>query len=300
MSGSVYDRALGGLQAGDAAEAQDRYALRFDLNTWKRVAVAVAKNIAMGIPFIREARVRRGRTIAVPPSKAGLALYAYGVVDAVARHSGAVAGKRILEIGPGDNLVSGLAFLASGAASYTAVDRFPGPYADEQARRWYAALRDDWGDRGLWPADLDPCTFPMDRRVSVVPEGVEEARARGTHDVVCSYVVGEHVSDPAAFAAFTRRSLAPGGVAVHVIDFRGHEWDNEADPLLFLRFPDWLWRMMGSNRGCPNRVRFETYRRIFERHDLIVTVPQRRYFARTGHTAQATFVMRHRPPPRSQ
>lgn len=227
------------------------------------VAAEVAKNIAMGIPAIARRRTALGRT-ALPPSSELLQRYAYDHLDEVLRHTGPVAGKSVLEIGPGDNLVTGLAFLAAGAASYTALDRFPGAYDDNTARQWYALLKADWPRKYpdlLWPAGLD--SFPNDPRVSVMREGVETATSIPRFDLVTSYAVGEHVQDVRAFADLTRCALKPNGVAMHAIDMGGHDWDRFGDPFLFLRFPEWLWQAMGSNRGTPNRVRIEGWLEAF-------------------------------------
>ena len=96
----------------------------------------MAKNVAMGIPAVRNARVARRRT-ALPLDASHLDRYAFPLLDLVTTHVGSVSGKTILEIGPGDHLASGLAFLAAGAKSYSALDRFPGAYESELSRRWY-------------------------------------------------------------------------------------------------------------------------------------------------------------------
>ena len=245
----------------------------------RAIAVAIAKNLAMGIPYLRNARVRAGRTAAALPSVEYLDTYAYNLLVEVTRHTGPVAGKSVLEIGPGDNILAGLALLAAGARSYTAMDRFPGPYASAEARRWYELLRGNWPSHypGLpWPGDLDPATIPENPRIRIVREGVETARDIGRFDLVCSYVVAEHVVNPDAFAKLTRRALGDGGVALHVIDFGGHEWNALGDPFLFLKFPEPLWRLMGSNRGLPNRVRFGAYMDCFKRAGLSIEVVDRK------------------------
>lgn len=246
----------------------------------RAVATAVAKNLAMGVPAIRNARVSAGRTAGgTGPSRAKLDQYAFNLLGELLTHVGPLDGKSVLEIGPGDNLLAGLAMLASGASAYTALDRFPGPYGNAVAREWYALLKEEWPRRfpdRPWPADLDPATFPDHPKVSVITKGVEDAEPVAPHDVVCSYVVGEHVLSPDAFARKTREAIGEHGVAIHGIDFSGHDWDVHGDPFLFLKFSDRLWRLMGSNRGVPNRVRFDDYVRCFERNGLDVEVVDKR------------------------
>lgn len=216
------------------------------------MAVEIAKNIGMAVPPVRSARVRRGRT-ARPPEPSQLGHQVYSLFDRVIKHAGSVAGKSVLEIGPGDNIATGLAFLAAGAKSYTALDRFPGAYDGEQARAWYRLLRQSWS--GEWPAHLDAETFPSGAPVKAIPLPVERASGIGKFDVVCSHAVGEHVDNVDAFCRVSNESLAPGGVAVHVVDFSGHQWEDD----IFRRFPEWLWRAMGSNRGFPNRQTLEAF-----------------------------------------
>jgi len=237
------------------------------------VALEIVKNLMMKIPTVRSLRVRQART-ALPPCAAELDRYAYQLLDSVEKYAGGVVGKSILEIGPGDNLVSGLAFLAAGARSYTVLDRFPGAYESETARHWYRLLAEHW-PYGEWPAHLDPMRFPTANQVTVIRESVESAGVVGSFDVVCSYAVGEHVSDIDAFAQISRKAIGESGVGVHTIDFSGHWWDRFGDPFLFLKFPELIWRLMGSERGLPNRVRFDEFYGYFERNGLTVEVPNR-------------------------
>jgi hypothetical protein len=91
--------------------------------------------------------------------------------------------------------------------------------------------------------------------------------------------VGEHVNSVRAFAEMNARLLAPNGVGVHRVDFGPHGcWANYHDPLTFLRFPDWLWELMGSNRGTPNRRRYHEFCREFERAGLKIDVIGRELF----------------------
>jgi len=65
--------------------------------------------------------------------------------------------------------------------------------------------------------------------------------------------------------------LKPGGTAVHRVDFSPHGcWSAYPDPLTFLRFPDWLWNLMGAHRGIPNRHRHDEFCAAFEAAGLKV------------------------------
>jgi hypothetical protein len=245
-----------------------------------QVVLEVAKNAAMGVPAVRKARLARHRTAPII-DKSQLDRYAFPLLDRITKHLGPVSGKSILEIGPGDHLASGLAFLAAGARSYAALDRFPGAYSGELARRWYRLVAQTWREKYPaldWPRHLDPERFPEYPEVTTFEVSVEDFSDRGRYDLVCSFAVGEHVSNVRAFAAVNQRAIADSGAGFHVIDFGGHQWDRSEDPYLFLRFPELIWRAMGSNRGLPNRARYHEYVTAFGECGLAVDVVDRQVF----------------------
>ena len=202
------------------------------------------------------------RRIAQTPSREGLARYVDMLIDAVSRECGSLEGKAILEIGPGDNIATGLTFLALGAKTYTALDRFPGGYLNLEARTWYALLPEHLGRH---------VPEPDDPRIRLIGTAVECAGDIGQFDIICSNAVGEHVSSVPAFARLNHAALAPGGTALHIVDFSGHHWHRNDDPELFRRFPNWLWHAMGSNRGLPNRVSYSAFVTAFDAAGLKVS-----------------------------
>ena len=235
------------------------------------IAVDVAKNVSMSIPMVRTWRLRQPRaTHAYDGSDGLLERYAFAPLRHLIRLHGSLRGLSIAEVGPGDYLTSGFAMLAAGAASYTAIERFVGDYRGPAAKTWYRAIEQSWprtfGDLP-WPGELSGDSFPEScaDRVEVVDEPFESYEPRKRFDIVCSFQVGEHLSDIDVFALMHRRMLAPGGVAIHRVDFAPHDrWEAYADPLTFLRAPDWLWGLMGSHRGLPNRRRHHEFVAAFE------------------------------------
>lgn len=220
-------------------------------------------NVLMSIPPVARLRVRAGRTSAAP-SGDQLRRYAFSLILDNPIIQPLIRGARVLEIGPGDHLATGLTLLAYGAASYTAIDRFQGAYRSTSARQWYALVRERWAEHfdSPWPADLE--SFPDVERVSTIAARVEDLQAlpESAYDLVVSQAVGEHVLDIEAFAAGTYRLLRNGGTAMHNIDFSCHGFF-QSEPLYFLTIPDAIWRLMGSNRGLPNRKRVHEFEASF-------------------------------------
>ena len=222
----------------------------------------ILANLLMGVPAIARRRIAAGRTSL--PATAESARHAFSLILDNPALRPLIPGARIVEIGPGDHLASGLVLLACGAASYTALDRFQGDYRSASARAWYDLVRSEWPKHFAtpWPAGLDD--FPDVPEVQTLQLAIEEIDAlpESEYDVVISVAVGEHVQDIDAFGRATLRLLRPGGVALHNIDFSSHGLFDEPD--IFLNIPEWIWRLMGTNRGLPNRKRFGDFVRAFD------------------------------------
>lgn len=239
----------------------------------------------MTLPVVRDWRLGHARTsLAYAPE--ALERYAFAQLDLLRRVVKDIEGLRILEIGPGDHIAAGLCFLAAGAATYTSVDRFPGPHSSASAKAWYAGVRAAWASRYPdlpWPPDLDPGTFPeahLERaKNAAVP--IELYRPPEAFDVIFSFDVGEHVSDIRGFAQTTARLLTAQGTAVHRVNFGPHgRWETYPDPFVFLGFPEWCWQLMGSQRGLPNRFRFHEFLQVFDAAGLEVEVLDRQVLHR--------------------
>lgn len=237
----------------------------------------VGKNFLMGIPAFRRWRLTRPRAGAFfTGDDAELERYAFLGLNFLRKYIGKIEGRRVLEIGAGDYLTSGLAMLAAGAASYGVIDRFPGEYEGATAKKWYQAIEENWArfyPDMPWAKDLKADDFPENYsdKLELVREPIETAATKKKYDIVCSFQVGEHISDINAYAEIHNRVMTENGVALHRVDFGPHDcWHLYSDPLTFLKFPDWLWKMSGSNRGTPNRFRHHEFVSAFERANLNV------------------------------
>ena len=249
-----------------------------DMPIAREVVLEICKNAAMSIPAIRKRRLSRPRAgERFTGVDEDLERYAFQSLRILWGTAGDLRDKTVFEIGPGDFLTSGLSILAAGATSYSSTDRFVGDYSQLEGKDWYTAIESAWPrifPDLPWPHWLDASNFPeaYPDRVFPMDLPIERAEDVGRFDIVCSFQVGEHVSDIDAFARASAVMLNPGGCAVHRIDFGPHGRWNALHPLAFLRVPEPLWRLMGSNRGLPNRRRLTEMVEAFERAGLDVTL----------------------------
>ncbi len=250
------------------------------ISIYKDILTEIVKNGLMGLSVVRRWRQKRPRAgVYYTGDSAELERFAFCGLNYLTQYVGDIRGKSVCEIGAGDYLTSGLAMLAAGASRYAVIDRFPGDYQSTIAKKWYLGIEENWSHtypEKIWADDLKAVDFPENywNRLELIGEGIETADTGSKFDIICSFQVGEHITDIDAFAEMHRRMLKkPDGVALHRIDFGPHDiWNFYKDPLTFLRITDWLWKLTGSNRGQCNRFRHDEFVAAFERADLVVDV----------------------------
>lgn len=180
-----------------------------------------------------------------------------------------LAGKTILELGPGPDLGAAALALAAGAARYIGFDRFP------LARLTPPALHERLLEAVLTRAGVEPARAEGLRRCVqdalagrvgpvryVCREGFDPAAADlPPADLIVSQAALEHFDDPAKTIAQLARVAAPGAVLVAVVDLQTHtRFLRERDPLNIYRYPDRQYRRL-SFPGSPNRARPRDYER---------------------------------------
>lgn len=180
-------------------------------------------------------------------------------------------GKRILELGPGDNLGVALKFLAAGAASVVCLDRFYSKRDTEHEREIYKALRErlSFEEQSRFDQAVtlsDTVQFNPERLQSVYGvslEGFAEKLANDHEkfDLILSCAVLEEIYDPDPVFAAMDRLLAPGGNLVHVIDLGDYGMfrSQGMHPLTFLTISESIYKRMASDSGLPNRKRLRYY-----------------------------------------
>lgn len=178
-----------------------------------------------------------------------------------------LAGKQVLEYGPGDVPGVGLLMAAYGAAKVYCVDRFPMVALSEKN---IAILNDILARldspqhaqaRPCFRTEGDPASGFNSQVLEylVRPNGL--SGLRNTVDIIFSRAVLEHVNDLEASFIDMYQALRPGGVAIHKVDLRSHGL-HRRNPLDFLSWPAFLWSLMYSYKGVPNRWRVNRYREV--------------------------------------
>lgn len=243
------------------------------VNIYKDFFKETAKNVLMGNSAVSQWRAKRPRAGAYFTGSAEeLERYAFLGLNYIKQYIGDIEGKSVCEIGAGDYLTSGLSMLAAGASRYAVIDRFPGDYTGAIAKQWYQGIEDNWAKtypETVWASGLKAADFPENYadRLELIAQPIETAETANKFDIVCSFQVGEHISDIDVFAETNKRLLhKTGGAALHRVDFGPHDvWFQYADPMTFLRFSDAAWKLTGTNRGVPNRFRHHEFMAAFDR-----------------------------------
>jgi SAM-dependent methyltransferase len=176
-----------------------------------------------------------------------------------------LAGKCVLEYGPGDVPAVALLMLAYGARRAICVDRFqlhtPSPKSVDISSALMARL--DGSRRARAQALLkDPSNVAAgfrDDRLCYMVCANGRSGLHETADLVLSRAVLEHVNDLDATFQDMYAALKANGRAVHLVDLRSHGL-HRRNHLDFLTWPVSLWSLMFSAKGAPNRWRVDRYR----------------------------------------
>jgi hypothetical protein len=180
-----------------------------------------------------------------------------------------LAGKRIVEFGPGDNVGVSLRMLALGAAEAVCMDKYFPPHDTERERQIYRHIREELNGEERRRFDdavsLEPDLRFNEKRIRYIygkgAEDADEALPPSSVDIILSRGVLQSVDTEKCFAAMDR-ILKPGGLTGHKIDLRDHGMfsGNGYHPLEFLTLSDWVYQMMVRNTDRPNRLHMNYYR----------------------------------------
>jgi SAM-dependent methyltransferase len=185
-----------------------------------------------------------------------------------------LAGKTLLEYGPGDMPGVAMWMVSLGAAKVWCVDRFPMVTLSQRNLQVVRALAQRCASEGQRTRLMTSIRDPSDPASGFDPARIEYVVAadglsglRSAVDMVFSRAVLEHVNDLEATFRDMRAALRPGGLAIHQVDLRSHGLHRQ-NPLDFLEWSPTLWDAMFSAKGVPNRWRVDRYREILASLDV--------------------------------
>jgi SAM-dependent methyltransferase len=188
-------------------------------------------------------------------------------------------GKKILELGFGDNVGVALRFLSAGAAKVICIDKFSSKRDEAREREIYSALREQLSreekERFDEAVDLavgisfDASRISFVRGRDLEPASKVMQIPEGFFDIIISRAVIEEIYDPAAVFAQADKLLAPGGLMLHKIDLSdyGIFTDGGMHALTFLTISESVYRLMASDSGIPNRKLIGYYREQMRKLD---------------------------------
>lgn len=185
----------------------------------------------------------------------------------LAKHAGRASGfegLRVLELGPGATLGTGVLLVGLGARSYQAVDAFA--LAASTPPGFYRALAEsdlpEGVDRARMRQAIEALEQGREGPVSyVVDPGFDVARAVGGRrfDLIVSNAVFEHFDDVERTIAQLGEVAAPGALFIAMVDFQTHSrLLRGADPNNIYRYGEGLYRLL-AYPGQPNRRRPDDY-----------------------------------------
>lgn len=184
-------------------------------------------------------------------------------------------GRRVLEVGHGDNVGVALLFLAAGADSAVCLDRFYCPRDEEQQRQIYLGVRarlksDDERRRFDEAIDLSEGVKPNPARLRELcgasVEDSDELLKGEPFDLAVSNAAIQEIYDPAPTFEALDRVLKPGGLSIHKIDLTDYGVFSGAgmNPLTFLTISEPVYRLMAAGGGV-NRKTVGYYRELMRR-----------------------------------
>lgn len=182
-----------------------------------------------------------------------------------------IAGKTILEIGPGANVGVALKFVASGAEKVICVDKLQVKEDSVYLSALYQALINQmsYAERKNISGAIDTrgerAILNRNKIEAIYGTAIEnELFKKEQFDIILSRVVLEYIYD--VDRAFNNMDfwLRPGGILLHKIDLRYPEIFPHANPLTFLTISERLWKYMTSYSGRPNRKRVTYYKQKLE------------------------------------
>jgi SAM-dependent methyltransferase len=188
-----------------------------------------------------------------------------------------IVGKRILEVGPGENFGVALRFLAAGALQVVCTDRFDSLVEPSKQLQIYKAMMKQFNQQELRRLEtiieINEDNFKINTdKLKYINLPIEELQlqfAADSFDFVVSRAVLEHVFEIKRAMEVMDHLLKPEGYMLHEVDFRDHGIFTEylLPPLTFLTLDEKTWHKMTSQLGAPNRKMVSFFEQFFRDHN---------------------------------
>jgi len=181
-----------------------------------------------------------------------------------------IEGKRIIEVGPGDNFGVALLFLANGAEKVICIDKFYYETKDrDKEREIYKALYRQLDDKQKEKFNnalnlSNGIKFNELKFEYISGTALEESKPMFDNekfDIVISRAVLEHLYDPEKALMVMDKLLHSQGMMIHLIDFNDHGIFSAKgwNPLTFLTIKNSTYERMKKNSDKPNRKMADFY-----------------------------------------
>ena len=183
--------------------------------------------------------------------------------------------KVILEYGPGDILGVALLFIAHGAKTVHCVDRFPLTKMSKKNIDIYNHILSRLGDKDreraqrAFKEEGNPASGFSEKHTNykVTKNGL--SGENNYYDLIISRAVLEHVNNLEETMLDIKYSLKDTGVSLHQVDLKSHGLDRYVD-FDFLTWPRFIYNLMYSHKGYPNRLRVNRYKELAEKSNLSI------------------------------
>jgi SAM-dependent methyltransferase len=179
----------------------------------------------------------------------------------------------VLEYGPGDILGVALLLYAHGADRVDCVDRFELSKLSRKNILVYTEIlkslapkERERAERAFNEVGNPESGFKVNAiQYKITKNGLSSDGE--SYDLVISRAVLEHVNDLESTILDIKKVLKTGGASIHQVDLKSHGLDRRAD-LDFLTWNSFLYRLMYSHKGFPNRWRVNKYREFASKAKL--------------------------------
>jgi hypothetical protein len=194
-------------------------------------------------------------------------------------------GKKVLEIGPGDNLGVALKFLAAGASEVVCIDKFYSKKNKDKERLIYSRLVEELTSH---EKENLRSAITIGREIIINPQKLKCLYGVGTEyfctnsdrsyfDIIISRAVLEYIFNIDEVLQIMKFLLAQQGYMIHKIDLRDHGLFSGCGmhPLTFLTIPNCIYNLMTKDSGKSNRKLISYYKQKMQelnlQHNIYVT-----------------------------